>query len=73
MSLIQMVDGKQFIVSESVEEIIQGFDSLSPQGRMAHPRFAPQSPAARFARFTREDETPVYVNLEHVAFVTEEE
>ena len=33
MSLIQMVDGKQFVVKEKVAEVMELFGTSTPQGR----------------------------------------
>jgi hypothetical protein len=63
-SVIRMVDGTQFTVSEETEEVMREIE-MARQGVSGG--------AAAFARFKQSiDDAPLYVNVEHVALVTEE-
>ena len=71
MSLIQMVDGKQFVVKEKVAEVMELFGTSTPQGRGVRPRRPGESEGPTFIQVTVE-KTPVYLNVDHISFVTEQ-
>lgn len=72
MSLIQMDDGKRFIVKESTEEVIRDINTLETRGQ-GRPTRPGERMGPTFVHFTTVDRTPIYLNTDHIAFVTEEE
>lgn len=73
MSVIQMTDGKRFVVSESAEGVMEILTKAKPARGQGRPLRPGEETGPTFARFTSLDRTPIYLNTDLIVSVTEEE
>lgn len=72
MTKIVMDSGAEFYVTESAEVVMETLNNSGAQGRVPRGRgpMRPGDQTSSWATFTKEDGLYVYLNVDHIAFVT---
>ena len=71
MTLIQMMDGKQFLVKQTPDEVMDRLSATSQRGR-GRPMRPGEVAGQTFVSFVTDEKATVILNIAAIAFVTEE-